>query len=63
MPDKQNLGSLFLAHAQGYVTDRALEERRVRIMQYLVANKYTISEKTARELYEELDLIADRLDE
>lgn len=49
-----NLQALFLEHAAGMVTRRALEERRVRILKNMSANKYTMSEETFKELTEEL---------
>lgn len=57
------LAALFVAHANGYMTRRALEERRVQILRYLDAHKYTIKEKEAIELFHELDEIAEALDE
>lgn len=58
-----NLTSLFLEHASGGVTRRALEERKVRILVYMSANKYTMKEETFKELQGELDEIGQLLED
>lgn len=56
------LAELFLAHAGGYRTPRALEVRRKSILMYLSENKYRITEEQARPLYEELAEITAKLE-
>lgn len=58
-----NLQALFLEHAGGMFTRRALEERRVRILKNMSANKYNMSEETFKELTEELAEIDRKLGE
>lgn len=55
------LGSLFLGHAAGERTRRALEERRRDILAYMAANKYTIDQEEFNELASELAGIDDKL--
>jgi len=66
MPDENNsygLAAMFVAHAQGYVSRRGYEERRKRIIQYMAANKYTISDEEFENLDHELGEIEKALDE
>ena len=56
------VAALFIAHANGYVTVRALEERRVRIMKYLAENKYRLTDEEAKPLYDELAEINNKLE-
>lgn len=57
------LAALFLEHAKGYMTPRALEERRTRIIKYISRNKYTIKDETLEELTRELSDISKALGE
>lgn len=60
---RQNLAGLFLEHAGGMVTLRALRERQIRILNYLGENKYTIRPETFQELHAELDGIERQIEE
>lgn len=58
-----NLQALFLEHAAGMMTKRALRERQTRILRYMSRNKFTMQDDEFRILHAELDEIEKALEE
>lgn len=63
MEEVVSLGALFLEHAKGNFTERALRERKIRILQYMGEHKFTMSKKLFEVLDSELDGIEKKLEE